>query len=45
MSFVVIYLWKGERHRTRNYPTRRGAASIAGKLRADGWQAWVEEVS
>lgn len=40
--FVVIYLWRGERHVTPAVPTYPEALELLGALRAARWQAWVE---
>jgi hypothetical protein len=44
MAFVVIYLWRGERHRGLDYPTYERAAADARDFVAAGWAAWVERV-
>ena len=42
--FVIIYLWRGERHRGLTYPTRARAEADLRDYRANGWQAWIEVV-
>lgn len=43
VTFFVIYLWRGERHRHfGTFPTIAAARALAARLRNDGWNAWVE---
>lgn len=41
--FVVIYLWRGERHRHTTGSYLQAYASWKA-LRAEGWPAWMEEL-
>ena len=44
MKFSVIYLWRGERHRSIGDYSLRDANKLARTMQRDGWQAWVEPV-
>ena len=41
-STTVIYLWRGERHRSATFATRSEALTALREFRNDGWQAWIE---
>ena len=41
-TFTVIYLWRGERHRSATFAIRSEALTALREFRNDGWQAWIE---
>jgi hypothetical protein len=44
-GYVVIYLWRGERHRDmQTFSTLAAVNAQVALFRADGWQAWAEEL-
>lgn len=45
MLYVIVYLWRGERHRdSKAFASRKDAAARLAEFTADGWQAWMERV-
>jgi hypothetical protein len=42
-KFVVIYMWRGERHQTpMHFTSLVDAEAYVDSFRTDGWLAWVE---
>lgn len=44
LVWTVVYLWRGERHRTY-CASEAEARRVAYDMRADGWQAWAERIA
>ena len=42
-TFTVVYLWRGEEHRSlATFATRSEALAALQESRNEGWQAWIE---
>lgn len=42
--YVIIYLWRGERHRGPVFPTLSQAQAAVVEYRIKGFAAWIEEL-